>query len=327
MINKLLRDLHSNQDKRSATILRQIFYSAGLKGVNAAVSFLIIPLYLSYLTEVSFGIWLTVSSVLNWFNFFDLGMGNGLRNRFAEALAENKPELAASYVSTTYGLISLVSTVLLLVFLVFHSFVDWGAFFSAPSQLSAEVDQMVFVLVIFFIPQFVLQLIKMIVTADQRPALVSLMNTSVNILHLTGIYLLIQFSESSLVNLSLVMASVNLAIPLVANILLFARKYKPYAPRISNINMAYSRDLMGLGFTFFILQGAALVVFMTDNFIITKVLGPEEVPAYNISYRYFNLLAVFFGLITTPFWSAFTEAFVKKDTPWIRKSMRRLILV
>ncbi|MFN2424620.1 MAG: polysaccharide biosynthesis protein, partial [Cryomorphaceae bacterium] len=78
---------------------------------------------------------------------------------------------------------------------------------------------------------------------------------------------------------------------------------------------------------FFILQGASLVVFMTDNVIISQVLGPEEVPAYNVSYRYFNFAAVFFALITTPFWSAFTDAFIKRDMEWIRRMVRRLLRI
>jgi O-antigen/teichoic acid export membrane protein len=82
---------------------------------------------------------------------------------------------------------------------------------------------------------------------------------------------------------------------------------------------------MGLGFTFFVLQGAALVVFMTDNLIISRVLGPEEVPAYNIAFRYFNLASVFFGLVTIPFWSAFTDAYARQDMDWIRKMLRRLM--
>ncbi len=99
------------------------------------------------------------------------------------------------------------------------------------------------------------------------------------------------------------------------------------APTWKAVNFEYSRNLMGLGFVFFVMQGAALVVFMTDNLIITRVLGPAEVPAYNIAFRYFNLITVFFGLITTPFWSAFTEAYIKKDMPWIHKVMKRLFVL
>ena len=324
MIDRLRQRYMRSADIRSKQILRQILYSAGLKVVNAAISFLIIPLYLAYLTEVSFGIWLTVSAVLNWFNFFDLGMGNGLRNRFAEAKAEGSTTLASKYVSTTYALLALIAAGMLAVFLIANLFFDWSVIFAAPPLLKADVNRMVVILAVLFCPQFVLQLIKMIVTADQRPAVANLMNTAVNVLHLGAVFLLDRLTDPSLWKLALAIGAANLLVPLVANIFFFKTRYRPYAPSLKSIDFRYSRDLMGLGLAFFIMQGAALVVFMTDNLIITQVLGPAEVPAYNISFRYFNLIIVFFGLVTTPFWSAFTEAYAKTDLHWIRKVMRRL---
>ncbi len=324
MIDRLVAKFVNKADTRGQKALRHIIYSAGLKAVNAAISFLIIPLYLAYLTEVSFGIWLTVSAVLNWFNFFDLGMGNGLRNRFAEAKAANDIGLAKTYVSTTYALLIFISAALLGLFLIANLFFDWSVIFAAPDYLKADVNKMVVILAILFCPQFFLQLIKMVATADQRPAIANLLNTVVNVLHLVALYFLSQQGSPSLFKLALAIGGINMVVPLLANIIFFSGEYRHVAPSLRSVNFDYSRGLMGLGFVFFVMQGAALVVFMTDNLIITRVLGPAEVPAYNIAFRYFNLLVVFFSLVTTPFWSAFTEAYIKKDMVWIHKVMRKL---
>ncbi|HKK38886.1 MAG TPA: MATE family efflux transporter [Cryomorphaceae bacterium] len=327
MVKGLLARIRSTSDHRGKQILKNILWSAGLKGINALISFIIVPLYLSLLTELSFGIWLTVSAVLQWFNFFDLGIGNGLRNKLAEALAEKNDQLGRIYVSTTYALVSCVAVGMIILFFIANFFFDWAEVFEAPANLAADVNEMVVILFCLFVPQFVAQLIKMIVTADQRPALSNLMNTLVNVLQLAGVYLLSQNGTGSLVNLAWVIAGINLVIPLMASFYLFSSRYRNLKPSFSHVDFSYSNSLLGLGATFFLLQGAALVVFMTDNLIITKVLGPEEVPAYNISYRYFNLALVFFGLVTTPFWSAFTDAFVKQDFGWIKKMLKRLLLL
>src|SRR6056297_898127 len=155
MIKPFLARLSASSDERSKRILRHIIYSAGLKFINAGVSFLVIPIYLELLTEVSFGIWLTVSAVINWFNFFDLGLGNGLRNRFAQAKAEGNDSLAARYVSTSYALIGSISGAILIIFLIADQFFQWSAIFAAPGMLAVEVNQMMFVLVVLFCPQFV----------------------------------------------------------------------------------------------------------------------------------------------------------------------------
>lgn len=327
MLKGLIARVRSTSDIRGKQILKNILWSAGLKGVNAAISFIIVPLYLSLLTELAFGIWLTVSAVLQWFNFFDLGVGNGLRNKLAEALAQKNYHLGRVFVSTTYALVSCVAVGMLLLFFGANLFFDWAHVFEAPPHLADDVNAMVIILFCLFVPQFVVQLIKMVVTADQRPALSNLMNTAVNVLQLAGVFLLSHLGMGSLENLAWVIAGINLLVPLLASIYLFSARYHPLSPSPSFVDFKYSNSLLGLGATFFILQGAALVVFMTDNLIITKVLGPEEVPAYNISYRYFNLALVFFSLVTTPFWSAFTDAFVKEDFGWIRNMIKRLLLL
>lgn len=327
MIRGLVEKYLNSSDTRGKRIVEQIALGAGLKVINSIVGIVIIPLYLALLTETSFGIWLTVSAAVNWFNIFDLGLGNGLRNRFAEAKAAGEDAKARIYVSTTYFCIGAVSAVLLLLFFVSDFFVNWGVAFAAPEALHAEVNTMTRVLVVLFLPQFTFQLIKMVVTADQRPAWANAMNTVVNVLQLTAVFVLVQIERDSLVTLAVTLGGINMAVPLIANFLLFSSRYRKYSPSIKHIELKYARDLLSLGAVFFILQGASLVVFMTDNVIISQVLGPEEVPAYNVSYRYFNFAAVFFALITTPFWSAFTDAFAKRDMEWIRRMVKRLLRI
>lgn len=317
--------LLGDRTSRGGKVARNILWSAGLKAVNVAVSFVIVPLYLAFLTETSFGIWLTVSAVVQWLNFFDLGLGNGLRNKLAEALAQSDHSLARRYVSTTFALLTLIAIGVLAVFLAVSAAVDWGSVFAAPDHLRSQVHLMVVILGVLFVPQFVFQPIKMVVTADQRPALANAMNSAVNVLQLLGVSVLAWQSLDSLVAVATVVGAVNLFVPVVAHFWLFARRYRSYAPRRFAVDFSHSKSLLGLGTVFLILQAAALVVFMTDNLIISRVLGPDEVPAYNIAYRYFNLAPVFFAMVTTPFWSAFTDAYVKGEYAWVRRMLRRLI--
>lgn len=324
MLKNLISRFTQSTDTRGKRIVQQIAYGAGLKVVNAAVGIVIIPIYLALLTEVAFGIWLTVSAVVNWFNIFDLGLGNGLRNKLAEAKADSDHDLARTYVSTTYFCIGAMSLVLLGAFFLADQFVNWGDVFAAPAAYHEEVGAMTRILVVLFFPQFVLQLIKMVATADQRPAWANAINTAVNVLQLAAVFMLLQWGQSDLSVLAWTLGGINVAVLLFSSVGLYAKKYRRYRPSFRWVRLEHARDLVSLGLVFFVLQGAALVVFMTDNLIISRVLGPEEVPAYNIAYRYFNFVLVFFGLVTTPFWSAFTEAFAKRDMAWIRKMMKRL---
>ena len=71
---------------------------------------------INYLNPTRYGIWLTVSSIIGWIAFFDLGLANGFRNKFAEAKAQGRLELAREYLSTTYFAIGAIVCFLLLVF-------------------------------------------------------------------------------------------------------------------------------------------------------------------------------------------------------------------
>jgi O-antigen/teichoic acid export membrane protein len=81
---------------------------------------------------------------------------------------------------------------------------------------------------------------------------------------------------------------------------------------------------MTLGMKFFIIQIATVVLYETSNIIIAQLYGPEQVTPYNVTYKYFGIIPMIMGIIMTPFWSAFTEAWVKKDTHWIKTTMKRL---
>jgi hypothetical protein len=49
------------------------------------------------------GLWLTLYSMVVWLGLFDIGFGNGMRNRLAEAKAAGDNELCRKYISSTYA--------------------------------------------------------------------------------------------------------------------------------------------------------------------------------------------------------------------------------
>ena len=90
------------------------------------------------------------------------------------------------------------------------------------------------------------------------------------------------------------------------------------------IDLSKLKDLFSLGLKFFIIQIAGILLYETNNIIISQLFGPAEVTPYNIVFKYFNLIFMVFSIIITPFWSAFTEAWVKKEFDWIKAIVRKL---
>lgn len=82
-------DRLSQSSSRTKNAIGSIVVSMLTKGISILVSFLIVPMTINYVSSTQYGVWLTISSVLAWITYFNLGLGNGFRNKYAEAKAIN----------------------------------------------------------------------------------------------------------------------------------------------------------------------------------------------------------------------------------------------
>ena len=115
---------------RTKNIVKHIGWAMFYKVGSIVANFMLVPLTIDYLNVENYGIWLTLSSFIAWFSFFDVGLGNGLRNKFAEAKALGKYEDAQAFVSTAYYTISSISLFLIFTFLGINKFIDWTQVFN-----------------------------------------------------------------------------------------------------------------------------------------------------------------------------------------------------
>lgn len=311
--------------ERSVKAKRNILFSFLIKGLSIGISFLLVPLTLHYVNPTRYGIWLTLSSIIGWLGFFDIGFGNGLRNKLAEAIAKGEHKLARTYVSTTYAILSIIIGVILILFLCINSFLNWSKILNAPADMAGELSILVLIVFVFFCIQFVLQLIVTVLTARQEPAKASMFNLLGNSLALVIIFILTKTTKGNLVYLGTALSLTPVIVLLGSNIWYFLTSYKIYAPSPKYVRFSLARNLMTLGLKFFIIQMAAVAIYQTSNIIIAQLFGPAQVTPYNIAYKYFGLIYMGFSIIVIPFWSAFTDAWVKKDVTWIKNTIKRLI--
>ena len=78
---------------------------------------------------------------------------------------------------------------------------------------------------------------------------------------------------------------------------------------------------------FLLFKYAGVILYETNNIIISQLFGPAEVTPYNIAFKYFSIIMMMFSIMITPFWSAFTEAWVKKEFEWIKLIMNKLFKI
>src|SRR3954466_9688236 len=106
---KYLSRFFSSGHSRSLSVKKNIFYSLIIKGGSIVISLLLIPLTIRFVNETQYGLWLTLSSLIGWINFFDIGLGNGLKTKLTEAISKDDLKQGKIYVSTTYAMLALLS--------------------------------------------------------------------------------------------------------------------------------------------------------------------------------------------------------------------------
>jgi len=189
--------------QRSVKAKKNILASFVIRGCNIAISLVLVPLTIHYVNPTQYGVWLTLSSIIGWFTFFDIGFGNGLRNKFAEAIAKGDHELARIYLSTTYAILSMIIAFVLIVFFCVNPFLNWASILNAPRGMAGELSTLALLVFVFFCLQFVLQLITTIITANQQPAKASFFNFLGSLFSLTIIFILTKTTAGSLIYLGL----------------------------------------------------------------------------------------------------------------------------
>ena len=292
--------------------------------ISLASSMLLVPVVLKYIGVNEYGIWITLTTLIAWFSFFDIGLGNGLRNKYAEAKALGNYTDLNNYVSTTFYVLVIISTIIFLLYLITNIFVDWTVILAAPSYIRKDLNILISVVFFTFCLRFVFNIIPILLTADQDPSLAAIINSSSNLLSLLGVYILGKYNFNTLLSFGICLSLTQLFPFIVAYFLLFRTRYRHIAPRISKFNRSSIQSIATLGIRYFLIQITGLILFQTNNFIIAHICGLAEVTEFNISYKYLSILYIFFITILNPLWSASTDAFAKKDFDWIFKWIERL---
>ena len=311
-----------NSNDRNINIKKNIISSSLLKIFGLGLSYIVVPITLSYLNNEKYGVWLILLSMLSWISFMDIGLGNGLRNRLTESLSNNDIRSAKEYISTAYAMMVMIASVLLFALIIVVLLADWNSIFNTKDIAEKELTLTVIIVIVFFMANFILSLSNQLFYSVQESAFTGLTVVLLNGTLLFIILILSKKTDGSLIFLSL---AYGLAMVISGALMtaLFFFRYKMLKPSLKYIKKDKINNILQLGISFFIIQISAVIIFTTDNMIITQLFGPSEVTAYNIVKKLFNIIIMGHTIVVTPLWSAYTEANSKKDFAWMRLTLKR----
>ena len=321
-ISALKETINKGKD-RSVKAKKNIIAAFFIKGLSIAISLILVPITINYINPSRYGIWITMISIVGWFSFFDIGLTQGLRNKFAEAKAKGEDDLAKIYVSTTYAILAVIFFVVWILFLIANNFLNWSHILHVPESIHSEVSTLAIIVFTYFCLQFVLRIITSLITADQQPAKSDLIGVLGQLCSLIFIVILVKTTEGSLIKLGIAFCLSPILVLILATLFFFRGSFKKYRPAYSKIKLIHAKDLFNLGIIFFVIQVAGIIQYQTANIIIARNFTTADVTSYNIVFKYFGVLSMLFTIFLEPFWSASTEAYFKKDIEWIKNAIKK----
>lgn len=322
LLNKLTRG-----SERGALLRRNALMGMGVKVGSIACSLILVPMTINFVNPTQYGIWLTISSMVTWMAFFDIGFSNGLRNKLAEALAKGDNEQGRSYLSSTYVMLTLIFTAVLLVLLGLIHWVDIAPLLKVDDSYEPELKFASSMMAFYFCAGFILRTLSYVLKADMRTAYASMIDFIGQLGVLVVIAWLKETVEGSLSVLSLALTMPPLLTWIVASLVLYSRPYAALKPAIQYFRREDVKSLLNLGLKFFVIGIAFIIQFQTSNFLIARFFSVTEVTSYNIVYKYFNVMYMAFFIIIDPFWGAVTNAWSKGEHEWIKGAVKKYLKV
>lgn len=311
-------------DASEKNINKNIALGLVYKPVSMILSYLYIPVVLAYLGDEKYGVWATVLSVLSWIALFDIGIGNGLRNKLAENFKDYDSLKTRKYVSSAYIMLTAIVMTLMIATVIVFSFVNWKSFFKVEANFEDNLTVVMNISVICMCVSFVMSICKSVYLALQKNHITNLMGLIQQGLMLASVIFLKNCTDGNLVFVAIAYGISNLVVELLFTLKLF-KINKDFIPKLKYFSRDEAKATTGLGIQFFIIQIASMILYATDNIIITQICGPAQVTPYTTANKLFSMITAVFSIMIAPYWSAITVRKSEGDIAGIKKAKKKML--
>lgn len=319
---------HSVQRERAASRRRRIFGAVGTAVVGRGSVFLVnaisVPITVRYLGPEEYGLWVTISMTIAMLVVLDVGIASTLTNRISEAYAHDDREAAGRYFSTAFWMTTVVALALGLLGWLLWPHINFAYLLNVKDPtLTPEVSHATMAAGALFLCGLPAGLAARALAGYQELHFANLFSAGGNILALGAIVLVVMLHGSLAVLVGAYAGAITLGS--IACLLWVCAVRKPWlTPWPRRVDASLAGPILGSGGQFFVMQLAGLVVFNSDNLVISHFLSPAQVTPYNVTWRLVNYMTAAQVLLFPAMWPAYAEAWTRGDLGWIRGAYRRL---
>ena len=316
------------QDKRSTVRYRRVAFTTAssilAKVVVLTTALITVPLTLRYLGSERYGLWMTLTSFVLFLTSADLGIGNGLTITVAESDGANDEMIARLSISSGFFALTGIATVLIGVLVALYDRIRWDHLFNTTSAIaSSDARIATTALIACTAVSLPIGMVSRVQLGYQKGYISDLWLSLGNCLSLIAIILAIRTGKG----LPFLVVAVA-GCPILTNsanwLVQFFLITPSLRPRLRSVDLAVTARLLRLGGMFFVQQCFGLIYYLSDNLIISHMLGSAQVTYFAVVQRLFSI-GLLSQYIMLPLWPAFREAITRGDIAWAGKTLRRAL--
>ena len=287
------------------------------KGISGLSLFVSIPLLIRYLGETNYGLWVLVFTLFQWVFSMDFGLSSVLKTKIPVLLHEKKTDLLISYIKSTYGITSIIAFFLFSIFYVISKLINLKQLLLIPEHSENFVSNLFILNIFFFCLNFIFNVHKSLFVAFLRGKYAEQSIAVNQLMFLFFTFLLLLFFPNlsvadKLIFVSLVNGIGGMIVNIIYTIYFFTSEKISFKSN-EKTPKSFIKEILSLGVKYMFIQIGLLVIFTSDNYILSSAFGPKEVVPYEIVNKLFQFPSMLLFAALSPLWSIFATAYIAED--------------
>jgi O-antigen/teichoic acid export membrane protein len=287
------------------------------KGISGLSLFVSIPLLISYLGETNYGLWVLVFTLFQWIFSMDFGLASVLKTKIPVLLHEKKTDLLISYIKSTYVITSIIAFFLFSFFYVVSKLINLKQLLLIPEHSENFVSNLFILNIFFFCLNFIFNVHKSLFVAFLRGKYAEQSIAVNQLIFLFFTFLLLLFFPNlsvadKLIFVSLVNGIGGMIVNIIYTIYFFTSEKISFKSNEKTPKF-FIKEILSLGVKYMFIQIGLLVIFTSDNYILSSAFGPKEVVPYEIVNKLFQFPSMLLFAALSPLWSIFATAYIAED--------------
>lgn len=321
--NVFAKILTATDARTKGVVFTALLIFLGRLGTVAGVV-VTIPWVRSSLDPELFGVWMFMSSLIGFFGFADLGVGNAILGTLSADRAIGDARRARRTITGGYVGSGLVCVCIVTLWALFCCIVGDPTIIVGvlEERHRGQTTQALHLLFGLLAISFPIGLIQKIQLSAQKGHWIGVTQLLASLLSVAATMISIKLGAQVP---ALVLSSLGVAVlvNLGSTFLWMLCQYPEEKPRWNSIDFRVTVELFKGGSLFLVLQLASAFAYQSDGLVITQRLGASMFGDYAILRRLYSFSSIIVSAGLAGLWPAFAEALVKKEVEWARVALAR----